>query len=872
MKRYGHDAPGQGVTLFYQLLDNAPVRLAESTRLQRQVTFTALSTGFAVVVRHCLLLLSAVLMCPSVAMAQNTSTAMQELMEAEGLLYDGNYMEALRRLAISAKELRAKRNVGALPDGAPDPQLLNAIYDILKGQIYLTQGYPVDADSMFKRAHKTLVQRRVVLQPAGINVASFVMREGLVQIYRGELALNEASQISARDGSEPAVGTARELLEDGIETVKSVVKDQANLLRRARNGLEWYDLKRYVYQAELRRIQLLLLEKDVSRARAAYSLLDEEVTGGDDPKSGDLFWQAVFRPDVLPREDPVDPNAGGGAATATPPSAPQTAIAAGQPAELKPEDAKKALLGQVRTARGGHATSDVGRMLMRMGRFYGDMLSVEADLLRAESKFLKDDTLLLVCEEKAVKARDIAQEGAWGTPSVIEADVALANAYADSLRLASRTNSAGGELFDYKGQTINVGEQQLKSFVEDVKMLTDDVQANIEALGLAKTHPTRLMALVLQKRLASEGLLSVSAEDLTKNIDEYFDAKRSVRAKPAPTKPVFFEKPPKPARGDAPSLLNTEVTQKSGVVCLTDAYVASSNAVNGPSCYLVLDPEKAVGVVTEINDQEQYAVVEFASTEGWEVKEITKASIGGGGYLYRNWWTGEVRYFPPWKTEFDRTIRFGKDSDGLLLTGSSGVVTDASIQPGGQSANSVGTPAAGTPAAGTPAAGTPAAGTPAAGTPAAGTPAAGAAGTPQAAPAISLASLALPIQVRFPMSVISLRPPRVGDLVKRGPDWNKGHADGGDGMTGRIILRAVNDKSIRTSDGYVTVLWDATKRTGRYRWDVRRQFDIWPTAESFSLPQLVSEKEKAKRSSAQSGTAGEAYKDSGDASSSAPQK
>jgi hypothetical protein len=89
--------------------------------------------------------------------------------------------------------------------------------------------------------------------------------------------------------------------------------------------------------------------------------------------------------------------------------------------------------------------------------------------------------------------------------------------------------------------------------------------------------------------------------------------------------------------------------------------------------------------------------------------------------------------------------------------------------------------------------------------------------------------LLLPIRVRFPSSCVSFPPPHFGDLVKRGPDWNKGSADGGQpDAVGRIILRSAEDKDVRSKDGYVTVEWELTKRKGRYRWDYRRKFDVIP--------------------------------------------
>jgi hypothetical protein len=92
--------------------------------------------------------------------------------------------------------------------------------------------------------------------------------------------------------------------------------------------------------------------------------------------------------------------------------------------------------------------------------------------------------------------------------------------------------------------------------------------------------------------------------------------------------------------------------------------------------------------------------------------------------------------------------------------------------------------------------------------------------------------LKLPARVRMPKSLISWPPPRFGDKVTRGPDWNKGSADLEPGLLGKIVRGTPEQLEPRDSDGYVTVEWEATKRKGRYRWDLRRKFDVTPVAGS----------------------------------------
>lgn len=90
--------------------------------------------------------------------------------------------------------------------------------------------------------------------------------------------------------------------------------------------------------------------------------------------------------------------------------------------------------------------------------------------------------------------------------------------------------------------------------------------------------------------------------------------------------------------------------------------------------------------------------------------------------------------------------------------------------------------------------------------------------------------LKLPIRVKMPKALLSWPLPRFGDKVTRGPDWNKGSADLEPGLQGRIIPGTPGQVEPRDSDGYVTVEWEATKRRGRYRWDLRRKFDVTPVA------------------------------------------
>ncbi len=203
-------------------------------------------------------------------------------------------------------------------------------------------------------------------------------------------------------------------------------------------------------------------------------------------------------------------------------------------------------------------------------------------------------------------------------------------------------------------------------------------------------------------------------------------------------------------------LLGARVTQKRGIVCITDDFVVrgadgGSAAVHG----WLLDKETAVGVVEKI-EKGGFAVVRFDNTTGWSRYEFEPE---------------KKVYYDYWNREFfvvvrNKTANFRPDENGLLLSGEN-----------------------------------------------------------------DTSELNVPIRVRLPVACISFPPPKLGDRVVRGPDWNKGSADGQPGLEGTIIRRSPDDLIARGRDGYVTVEWDATRRKGRYRWDYLRKFDVIPVKE-----------------------------------------
>jgi hypothetical protein len=193
------------------------------------------------------------------------------------------------------------------------------------------------------------------------------------------------------------------------------------------------------------------------------------------------------------------------------------------------------------------------------------------------------------------------------------------------------------------------------------------------------------------------------------------------------------------------------VTQKRGVVCITDECIVYRDASKGADHCWVPDSETAVGVVTKV--EKTHVIVEYATDEGWTAYRVTEEPTVVWAVDY---W-GDPVVFVRKKDKME----FRREDSGRLLSGE---------DPPGK--------------------------------------------------------LKLPIRVRCPIDNVSIPPPKFDDVVVRGPDWNKGSADGQAGWRGRIVQRSPDDVNPRGSDGYVTVEWEGTKRRGRYRWDYHRKFDV----------------------------------------------
>jgi hypothetical protein len=82
------------------------------------------------------------------------------------------------------------------------------------------------------------------------------------------------------------------------------------------------------------------------------------------------------------------------------------------------------------------------------------------------------------------------------------------------------------------------------------------------------------------------------------------------------------------------------------------------------------------------------------------------------------------------------------------------------------------------------------------------------------------------IVVRFPLSVIGLKPPQKGDKVVRGPDWSqRRRVDGCKGVEGEkpctgIVVEELNHEF------YLRVKWSKSGLVESHRFDCRRYYDV----------------------------------------------
>lgn len=775
---------------------------------------------------------------PSITIAQEQSVVFRELIEAEALLYEGDYDEAMRRIAIASKSIAKEGRSNNLQFSGTDPQLLKGIIDIFKGQIYLEQGFLSDADLLIKRGQKQIEDRQTYwlqrfgtqgrgdVNDARVLLLEYAIRSNLANILRGEVAMEQAWVAAAQAGGKPSIGTARELLNKGIAGIRNNLEGMA-----ARNLYERHDYRRTWYHARLREIEAIMDDDDIRRARELMNELDRDVTAVDD---GDLFWHLTFNPRSRTTQK------GGEKAGGEPP--------AGGTPEADEEGKKGPSLSADVDAAGKRDSSRHNRMKARMARFYADMLEVDAELTRREADFLKKPGFYLKAEEEAARGRDVAEEHCWGTPLCASALINVAHSFLDMHRVYSEGDRLE-KIFDFQGDKINIHDRRLASYLDDVDDIIQRAGEQLDALSLATTHPVLLRYLLLQERFGTIAPGRVDLADVAQRKEDFFKGppvraflardpeaptaeivedfkqkkfdvrpefveriktqvkepsaeggpRRSDKPWPTATKGKFFVAPLR-SSGERPSLLEQEVVQVLGDVAATDSYEVSSDKESPPDHYWRLT-EAAIGKVTKLDPDRNTAEVEFATAVGWSEVKLDKDR---SRYWYVNPYSGEVSVL---EVRNDRKLYLIPERNGLLLTAEQGRQGKNNGQGGASPA-----------------------------------PDGGGDGVAESGPGgvgggadKSASRLALPIRVQFPLDCINLRPPKKGEVVTRGPDWNKGVADGGrSGMTGRLEPWP-GDGRLRNDAGYVRVKWDVTERLTLCRWHVRGLYDVWPISEERAL-------------------------------------
>lgn len=89
------------------------------------------------------------------------------------------------------------------------------------------------------------------------------------------------------------------------------------------------------------------------------------------------------------------------------------------------------------------------------------------------------------------------------------------------------------------------------------------------------------------------------------------------------------------------------------------------------------------------------------------------------------------------------------------------------------------------------------------------------------------------------VDAVEYRPLRIGDIVRRGPDWKAKHGnkDGGAGGVGRLIARPHNaeallsDRDKAALSSFVWVYWTATKSFDKYFYNHNGQHELAPATE-----------------------------------------
>lgn len=424
------------------------------------------------------------------------SRFLHELEDAEILMFRGQYDEAFRRAEYARDSLRR--------EGGMEKMLLDAIVDVLQAEVRAAQGYFATAQTLLKRANKTLDQKAAWWAQRGATVndlKAFNFRRGYVKVLLGDVALAEARIQSILEGRGDVLRRCKPHYEDGI----GIMRDTYN--KTDGQGL---DIQvRLMNRSDLREVLMLILDNDLSRAQSIYDNVERFIFEKD-PE-----WRRLFHPDgeagaALQANQPAaKPGAPAGNQAPAP--------AAGQP----PADAEAATLTgeQLRLK-----ASQQARNAVRVSLLYIELLSVKAKLYLAK----KD---LAIAEEAAALARDIAEEKFPEGGSHRIAMLELADVYlACREREAEEARKNRDSVFEFDGKTVNIHTKAAESYLADAEELLSLVEK--ESVDLNPAQPVHFLAADLRRKIAAVRKDPSGVSAAERELKQLADARKQDKPKP----------------------------------------------------------------------------------------------------------------------------------------------------------------------------------------------------------------------------------------------------------------------------------------------------------------------------------------------------
>lgn len=411
------------------------------------------------------------------------SKVVQELEDAEILLFQGNYDEAYRRLEHAREAIRAE---------VPFHRALyEGVVDILQAEGRLPQGYFSTVKKKLDDSVRILTDRAVFFAKQGATqeqLQGYNFKIGYAKLLLGDLAVADArvrSIIDGNNGSQAALKSCRPLYDEGIGFIRGTWNALPNGSADAMHA-------RLMHKADLREVMLLVLEGDLSRAEGIFDNVEQFV------RTKDEGWIRQFHPD--------------GEAAAGIAAAGGNGAAPGQdePPALAP-------------ARVGLQATPEQREAIRVALFYIELLAVKARLQLA----LKN---LPIAEEAASLARDIAEErfprGAAHRTTMLElAEVYLA-CHAHEVEEAIRNPT---DVFTYQGRVVNVHQRAAESYLDDAAELVASVEQEMAQANASQ--PIHFFAADLRRRIAEVRKDDRAIQDAQRDLKKWADARKQDKPK-----------------------------------------------------------------------------------------------------------------------------------------------------------------------------------------------------------------------------------------------------------------------------------------------------------------------------------------------------